>query len=211
MGKSTAKLLALAGPALAPRFDGEPPALLAGQLGGSLWELLRTRNGFYAFESALHVLPLGGAGEQSLERWNTWALWRERYQDLAEDCVFFAEDLFGGQFCIDRKQQCIASFDPETGERTQLAATLEAWARTLLADYAVLTGQPLAHTWQQRHGALPPGQRLLPKIPFVAGGAYELDNLYAADAVKGMRFRGDLAMQIRDLPDGAQIEFNVID
>jgi hypothetical protein len=42
----------------------------------------------------------------------------------------------------------------------------------------------------------------VPKIPFVLGGPFEATNLYAADAVKAMRFYGNLASQIRELPDG---------
>lgn len=36
-----------------------------------------------------------------------------------------------------------------------------------------------------------------------------LDNLYLADAVEGMRFRADIASQIKELPDGAQIILNI--
>lgn len=62
-----------------------------------------------------------------------------------------------------------------------------------------------------RHGVLVEGQRLVPKLPFVAGGEFEVDNLYAADAVEGMRARGNLAVQIRDLPDGAQISYRIVE
>lgn len=43
------------------------------------------------------------------------------------------------------------------------------------------------------------------------GGEFVLDNLYLADAVEGMKLRADIASQIRDLPDGAQIKFSVED
>jgi hypothetical protein len=81
----------------------------------------------------------------------------------------------------------------------------------ILADYEVLTGYPLLHQWQAKHGALPIGVRLMPKVPFVLGGEYALDNLYSIAAVSGMKTRGNLARQIKDLPDGAQVEFRVIE
>jgi hypothetical protein len=50
---------------------------------------------------------------------------------------------------------------------------------------------------------------VLLKVPFVLGGEFVLDNLYLAVAVEGMRFRADIASQIKELPDGAQIRLNI--
>jgi hypothetical protein len=100
-------------------------------------------------------------------------------------------------------------FAPETGSLEYLADDIESCAQMLLSDYEVLTGYPLAHQWQKQNGQLPAGKRLLPKVPFVLGGEFVLDNLYLADAVEGMRFRADIASQIKDLPDGGQIRFNL--
>jgi hypothetical protein len=83
------------------------------------------------------------------------------------------------------------------------------WVDKILTDHNFLTGFPLAHEWQIRHGVLPSGSRLLPKVPFVAGGAYEIENLYSLESVKGMRFRGSIARQIADLPDGAKVRFEI--
>jgi hypothetical protein len=65
--------------------------------------------------------------------------------------------------------------------------------------------------WQAAHGALAPRKRLMPKTPFVCGGSFALDNLVAMEAAEAMRYRGELALQIRDLPDGAQICFRVVE
>jgi hypothetical protein len=46
---------------------------------------------------------------------------------------------------------------------------------------------------------------LIPKIPFVLGGKYEVDNLYAGNIVDAMRFRASLARQISAIPDGTAI------
>jgi len=180
----------------------------AGILGQELWSLLTRRNGLYAFESALRIFPIGAAeGVMDLERWNSHDLWRSRYDELAVGCLFFAEDAFGGQFCV--RDDKIFSFDPETGQVKEMATSLAQWADRLLSRYDVLTGFPLAHDWQQRHGPLPANCRLVPTIPFVLGGQYSLDNLHALDAVEGMRLRGDITRQIRDLPDGAKVKLTV--
>ena len=41
--------------------------------------------------------------------------------------------------------------------------------------------------------------------------SYTLDNLAAQDALEGMRFRAYLARQIRDLPDGAELQIEFVD
>ena len=173
--------------------------------------LLERVNGFYAFESALHVLPSGSTPERavSLTSWNERNFWRNSFSGLADGLLFFAEDIFGGQFAF--RGEKIVAFDPETGDVQPLANDLEDWAEQVMVRYRVLTGYPLAHQWQEQNGPLPAGHRLLPKTPFVLGGKFVVCNLYPLEAVKGMRLRGELAVQIRDLPDGAQVQFNIVD
>lgn len=181
-----------------------------GLLADDLLGVLRRKNGFYAFESALHVFPASSfEGEMTLSRWNSFGLWRHEYADLADTKLFFAEDAFGNQFCFH--DGGIWSFDAETGGLETCGKTLEEWAERILEDYQLLTGHPLLHQWHVRNGALPNGQRLLPKVPFVLGGEYVLENLRAIAAISGMKTRGNLARQIRDLPDGAQVQFRIIE
>jgi hypothetical protein len=97
----------------------------------------------------------------------------------------------------------------ETGQNEFFADSVEKWAQRILADYRAETGWPLAQEWQQKNGPLPQGQRLMPKIPFVMGGEYNIENLWAGDAVQGMRFKGDMALQIRDVPDGGAVKLNI--
>ena len=181
----------------------------AGVLGEQLIDLLRNKNGFYAFESALHVLPAGCKGScMNIEEWNNDSSWRKEYGDLVQGYLFFAEDVFGVQFALCNL--AVRKFDPEIGEFEDFAPDLEKWAAKILEDYNYETGFPLAHDWQLQNGPLSPGKRLLPKIPFVLGGAYEVENLYAADALEGTMFRADIWRQISDLPDGSQIKLKVI-
>lgn len=192
-----------------PRLDGICRQL-AGLLGTELLELLWIRNGFYAFESALHVFPVATSGAiVSLDGWNSLESWRWDYGDLTRDCLFFAQDLVGGQFCVF--ENAVYKFDPETGDKTLLGHSLDDWAGAILRDHERLTLSPFGHEWQEKHGALPSGKRLAPKTPFVLGGEYSIDNLYLADGEKLMRFYANVAHQIRHLPDGAGVELKVID
>lgn len=207
------KLLSISGNSLASlefprleRFDSVADARFRTDLS----VLLSQKNGFYAFESALHVFPsTAAAGELGLFDWNTPARWIDAYEGLADACVFFAEDVFGGQFCA--RANGIHSFEPETGALALIANDLDGWACQILDDYDALTGYSVAHSWQKRCGAIAANTRLLPKVPFVTGGAYDVENLYAHDSTKGMLSRANLAVQIRDLPDGAAIKWKIVD
>jgi hypothetical protein len=172
--------------------------------------LLELKNGFYAFEGALHVLPdTGGPGEIGLHEWNSDALWKREYQGVADGVFCFAEDVFGMQFCLS--SDAICRFDPETGASELVADTLEEWASALLRDYEVWTGHRIAHEWQVIHGPIPVGSRLVPVIPFVLGGEFSVQNCHLLEAVKGMKYRASIAVQIRDLPDGATVKLRTID
>src|SRR5215813_7699639 len=207
MGTNLTKLVSISGEALCNDVPLIPARLLnqSGVLGEQLIELLKNKNGFYAFESALHVLPGGCRGScVDIEEWNLDDSWRKEFGDQTKGSLFFAEDIFGVQFAVCNQE--IRKFDPEIGEFDAFAPTIEEWAAKILEDYNYETGYQFAHDWQLQNGPLTAGKRLLPKIPFVLGGAYEVENLYAADALKGMMFRADIWRQIRDLPDGTQIK-----
>ena len=77
-------------------------------------------------------------------------------------------------------------------------------------DYEYVTGFPFSHDWQMKHGELKPKHRLVPGTLFVCGGEFDIDNLLEMESVKGMKFRADLAKQIRDLPDGTKIKFKIV-
>lgn len=206
------KLIELAGPPLCPipiDFRNRLDSMGIADLDGAC-EIYGRRNGFYAFESALHVFPVQSCnGITGLDDWNSEDAWRVAYGDLANECVFIGEDIFGAQFCI--KGGGVFLFDPETGGLTHLANDLNAWAKVVLDDWEYLTGYPLAHKWQEIHGPMPPGMRLVPKIPFILGGEYSLDNLHLMASREAMRFRAEIATQTRSLPDGTKVHLGLSD
>jgi hypothetical protein len=210
MGPHLNKLVSIASPSLSEEsLDMEYLEALYQVRIEDLRDLLAVRNGFYAFEGALHVFPHGRPkqGGFSLNDWNREDLWRNEYGASVKGCLFFAEDVFAEQFAIQGDQ--VYRFDPETGDLAWMASSLNEWARLILDDYVTELGYESLLAWQRKNGILPLGKRLLPKIPFVLQGSYEDTNLYAGDPVESMRFRAYLADQIRNLPDGAKIQFHV--
>lgn len=206
------KLVSISGPALStkPVTVNLSDFGRFGSRGDELLELLSVKNGFFAFESALHLFPAAPfEQEMTLSRWNSFGLWRHEYGSLAEGKLFFAEDACGNQFCIEKEK--IGFFDAETGAVEILADDLEGWARRMLSDYEVLTSYPLARQWQSQNGRLALGQRLMLKRPLVLGGDYSPTNLFAVEAVEGMRLRGNIAKQIDGLPEGTQVDFRFTD
>ena len=209
MSYSIVKLFDLGGDSLGDRSFSPEFFQKFGVRGEELMLLLADVNGFYAFESSLHVFPAASKScYTDLSRWNSQKLWKHSYGTNLESILCFAEDAFGGQFCIH--DEAIHYFDPETGGLERVASTVEDWAKLMSEDRDFRTGFPLAHQWQEIHGAMPVGQRLLPKRPFVLGGEYTVENLVAYDAVKGMNLRGELSLQIRDVPDGGKVIYKIV-
>lgn len=200
------RLLSHAGPALG---RGTRSVVDEDAVPAALRELLSVRDGFYAFGGALLVRPVGACDDVAdVRAWNDANLWRAAYDfELSRYC-FFAEDVFGGQFAV--VDDGIYRFDPETAACEKICETIQAWCERIVAERAVETGEVLLKEWQTAHGALPRAHRLVPRIPFVCGGEYEVHNLVCMRDVDAMRARANLANQIRDLPDGAEVRFRIV-
>lgn len=202
-----ARLLKLGGESLvanSPSLEDLNYLLLRGPIGHELSKLLLAKNGFFAWDGALLIRPLSRErAPLGLVQWNMPTRWRSAFQLDLDPYLFFAEDVFGIQVGFSDKG--VFSFDPETAQLERRASSLEEWVGVLFQDPEVLTGYPLLDAWKRLRGSLAPGQRLLPKTPFVCGGQFAVENLYCMDEVDGMTFRAQIANQIKDLPDGSQI------
>jgi hypothetical protein len=207
MSNNYTQLLSVASNSISPTptmEDLNQLPVLSGTCGQELLKLLGRRNGFYAFESSLLVRPLNFDGSPfGIFQWNNTTLWKAEYKIDFGNAVFFAEDIFGMQFCI--KDDLVTLFDPETGDWKIIANSLGGWIDWIFKDSKITTGWPLAHDWQVKQGPLKFGTRLLPKVPFVLGGQFSIVNLYALNDAEGMRFRANIANQLHDCPDGSKV------
>jgi len=72
---------------------------MAGILAEEILVVLRRRNGFYAFEGALHVFPSESSqNETGLSDWNHTDLWRSGYKGLADSGSFLLRISLVGSF-----------------------------------------------------------------------------------------------------------------
>ncbi|MGW6917974.1 SMI1/KNR4 family protein [Kitasatospora sp. NPDC054939] len=176
-----------------------------------LGALLSRLNGFFVFNAGVQVFRAGDEGlGPDLLSWNGEELWKSTYGGLADELFCFGQDIFGTQFAIVGGESVVA-FDPETAESETLGTGLDDWAAWLLADPDVNGAASFAHAFQQENGALDPGDRLVPRQFFVAGGGYDFDNFAVREAATAMRIRGPVAQQVSSLPDGAQLRLGTTD
>lgn len=181
-----------------------------GRPGEELNALLDARDGFYAFDDALHLWPSRTVkGARGRDEWNQAALWIDSYGGLADGLLFFSEDVFGNQYAIDGCQ--VLYFDAETADATVFAESIDGWIERILDEPDFHTGAPLSRKWSVEKTQLARGCRLIPKTPFVLGGAFAISNLYPLEDVDAMRYRGDLAQQLHGTPDGTEVELRVGD
>ncbi|MRJ44238.1 DUF1851 domain-containing protein [Idiomarina loihiensis] len=71
--------------------------------------------------------------------------------------------------------------------------------------------QALVEQAKESLGALSEGRKYCLVIPAALGGEYGISNIKTVPLVELVRFSGDLAKQIKDLPDGAEIQLRVVD
>lgn len=208
--KGIEKVLSISSPALALN-----PPFLAGNSKriDEIRHLLACRNGFFAFESALHVFPSVERPViryRDLAAWNEYSLWKFKYGETTGSLLCFAEDVFGRQYCVESGKDLIAVFDPETAEIEPVAEDMEGFLDLIYREYELYTGHDLAHSWQAKHGSLDPTHRLVPIIPFCLGGEFHIENLQSLRAEIGMQLRADIYNQIKDLPEGTTVELKVV-
>ena len=102
---------------------------------------------------------------------------------------------------------------PEELECTPIAESPTSYER-LISDPEFSTDWEMARLVElaeAKYGALPPGRCFCLKTPGVLGGAYDLENIGTITVGELIRFSGDVARQIKDLPPGSKVQFKVVD
>lgn len=69
--------------------------------------------------------------------------------------------------------------------------------------------EALVRPAREKLGNLAPGQKYCLITPAILGGSYKISNIGTAPLVELVRFSGDLAQHLKDLPDGAEVTLKV--
>jgi hypothetical protein len=144
----------------------------------------------------------------SLGAWNEATLWRGHFAGLADGPDFFAESFLGEQFRLDATG-IVVRWDPETGEEEALGVGQEDWLNVAERNPADFVPAWLLRDWEGKNRMLLPTEHLVPRLPFVLGGEYDPTELVAVTAIASLKWRAQLAIQLRDLPDGERVRLTV--
>ncbi|WP_208728728.1 hypothetical protein [Leptospira selangorensis] len=55
------------------------------------------------------------------------------------------------------------------------------------------------------------GRKYCLKVPGTLGGEYKLSNISVISFIELIQFSGDVALQIKDLPDGSKVQLKIED
>lgn len=191
---------------LGPKSDDQ--SMLA-RLPKDLANLLRAVNGFIQFNGAIHFR---GACTQpqwhSLRyAWESKDAFHHHYRSVKKSDVPFAQSALGDQYLL--RDGVVHRLDAECDDVESLELDLKAFLKQIQADpIEALDLQPLESFWDD-NGSLEPGQLLSVMPPFVLAQSDTTYSYRAIDALDRLRFLADFAKQIRDLPDGATINFEI--
>ena len=94
----------------------------------------------------------------------------------------------------------VANNDAEYKDLIEDPEFMEDWTMENLVSFA-----------REKLGSLSDTRKYCLKIPGILGGEYGGDNLGTAPLEEIIAFSGDIAKQIRDLPDGTQIKIEISD
>jgi hypothetical protein len=194
-----------------PTYVGPPidDADILARVPPDLSDRLRQTNGFIWFGGGLHVR---GACREPIwhslrAAWEGDAAFHALYPTVQVDDVPFAEDCMGDQFLI--RGGTVWKLAAETGDVEDLGLTLADFFVAVAADPLESLGMHPLVQFRKDGGTMRPDQLLAAFPPFCVKTEDEY-NLRPVSGEERRRFLADFAAQIRDLPDGATIEFKII-
>jgi SMI1/KNR4 family protein SUKH-1 len=169
--------------------------------------IIESKNGGFFYSQALHIY-----GYSNVHKFNDIAyinsLLQGEFGGLFNDLISFGQDLFGNQFCFDIAKNNIVFFDSETGERGVIASDYVDWIKILGERLEYFTGINVLASWLLINQLLF-NQRLCPKIPFVLGGEFKVDNLYAGQFPDFISAYANIAKQVKALAEGTKVKLNI--
>jgi hypothetical protein len=181
------------------------------KLPGELAGLLQQINGFIQFHGGLHVRGacLAPTWHSLRQAWLGESAFHQLYPEMTPEDIPFGEDSLGDQFFL--REGIVWRLFGETGEIESLEMTFKQFMAAVQTDPTEELGlQPLMQ-FQQDGGTLQPGQLLAAYPPFCTEEAEDGISVSAVSSDERHRFLADFAAQIRDVPDGGNIDIELTD
>src|SRR5207245_2538015 len=116
---------------------------------------------------------------------------------------------FGDQFAYSARGGEVVRFEAELGRIAPVAPSLLDWIEALWGDPGGVLPIDLVAREATQGKRLAPGIHLFAYPPLFSVEAREGVSVGQVDAVEAMRFRGQLARQIKDLPAGTQVKIEL--
>lgn len=131
-------------------------------------------------------------------------LFKLNYSKILTIEFFFAQDIFGNQFGFSANG--IVFFNIETGDKEYLCDTFDDWVEVLMSDIEYYSGINTIISWEKKNSTINFNERLSPKLPFVAGGEYEIENLYVSPFPNYIFSNANIANQVYNLAESTPIK-----
>jgi hypothetical protein len=179
------------------------------KLPNALASLLQQSNGFVQFHGGLHVRGacLAPAWHSLRDAWLGDDAFQRLYPDVSPNDIPFAEDCMGDQFLL--REGMVWRLYGETGELEPLDVTVKEFLDNVQEDPGEHLGLHPLLQFQRDGGNLQPGQLLSAYPPFCSEQSEDGVSLRAIPNLERRRFLADLARQIRDMPDGTNVKFDI--
>lgn len=155
--------------------------------------LYQLKNGFIAFENTFRIYNI-----DTIEIVNKFVL-----PELKGEMLFFGDNSLGDGFCL--KNGWFYKYDFETGELEFMGEDLNEFSKSLLLNYNYYTGYTLAKEWMNINGGLSFDKILMPRIPFILGGEYSVQNLVLYSRNDGFKKKMNLCKKISCFNDGEEV------
>ncbi len=192
-----------------PNFEDDHR--LAARLPDNLRGLLKQINGFIQYVGGLHLRGLcAEPAWHGLDLvWTGPLALHENYAEVRPDDVPFAQDCMADQFLLRGKD--VLKLYAETGELEDLSLDLRGFLEEANRDPVEFLGMhPLLQAVQDGHEPKP-GQVLHAYPPFCMKAEGHEVSLRPVPIEEALAYLAHLSKEIRDLPEGAEIELKITD
>lgn len=184
------------------RLDAVPP---------ELGDILIQINGFIAYGGGLHVRGLCDEPFwHSLDRYRAGEMaLRALFPNVQHDDIPFAQDYLGNQFLL--RDQAVWRLRADTGEASLIETDLPSFFGRAREDAVGYLSLELLARHHAENGPLEPGELVHAMPPPVLKPDDSEISLRAVPVANAVSFLAAFSKQIRDIPDGTQVNLKLVD